>query len=246
MQSSYFFISQYATRRLSDKCDNKRKFIVDGYNKADATGNQSFRGWIYEFDVDYQLDRCVEQKKKLVVTCAEQQQYQWAVSEKQSFRDKSSAVLSSVRAFFQQKDNVDRHLWLKPDRYNQPCYDFLHFTYAGGALCMHAVNATIGQQHGLRLDILKSLAHVFAEGNFAISSICFFFITPIDHHLAVSEPVGDLVEWWGGKKNIVQLLAGKNVEVVHLAPTSRSQASSPASSSSSSSASSSASSSSAL
>ena len=131
----YFFISQYVTNRLSAKCDDARQFIIDGYMKADQTGNPSFRGWIFEFDVDYQLRQANVKKEKLLVGMRTtqvgqqpDQKEQWSVDQYVAFQstDELTCLLKTMPA--------DHHLWAKPDLWCQKAYDFLHFFKHGDEL----------------------------------------------------------------------------------------------------------------
>jgi len=123
----YFFISQYAAEELAKKCSDKRKFLVDSYQKAKDTQNPAFEGWIIEFDVDYQLDQVHRTKSKF---CSEIRSLTAAgtptfTAEQRSVDvyvmfdsvDGLSTVINSLGA--------DKVLWTKPKRWCQKAYDFL-------------------------------------------------------------------------------------------------------------------------
>eukprot|EP00808_Paulinella_micropora_P011937 g41996.t1 len=60
-----FFVSKHAMTKLARKCDDQRKFLLDSYNKAEESRNPAYKGWIFEFDVDYQLRQAQVNKTKL-------------------------------------------------------------------------------------------------------------------------------------------------------------------------------------
>ena len=49
------FVSKYVLRKLANMCDDKQQFLARCYREADNTNNPAFRGWVFEFDVDFQL-----------------------------------------------------------------------------------------------------------------------------------------------------------------------------------------------
>jgi len=171
----------------------------------------------FELDFDSQLDACIY-NKNLVVYDGEKD-VEWQVSKKVYF-DKESSVLPTVKAFFQEENDMCKHLWLRPEKYNQGAYDFLHFSYDENMkLCMDAVDTTISTTHGLNLLALKNLVQTFADGNLPIYTISFFFVIPMNKNkkdFTIRKPRGDMGEFWHNKSEVSELLEAKFVTVVQV------------------------------
>ena len=194
-EKKYFFISQYATRRLSSKCDNVRQFIIDGYSKADQTGNPSFRGWIFEFDVDYQLSQANNKKEKLLVRIRSNQinqpdqEEKWTVDQYVTFKS-TDELLSLLKVI-----SADHHLWVKPNLWCQKAYDFLHFYKHAGDLVMVAVNASRAKKHAVLLSELYNLGRKLALQDSSVTSIAFRFVVPSGEEFEVGNIEGRLDDW---------------------------------------------------
>lgn len=196
----YFFVSQYAAAQLALKCDNKRKFLVDSYGQAAATKNPAFEGWIFEFDVDYQLAQaCSNPSIKFhskirspindhTTDTEERVVNKYVVF--QSVKDLSDAIKSL---------EVDQVLWAKPYLWCQKAYDFLcvwkEMKDDSEHTMMVVANATLAATHSLKLDEVHKLACNLTELDCAVSAIRFDFIVPEDAHFNVSQITGRLCEW---------------------------------------------------
>ena len=89
---SYFFISQHALNKFASKCDTKKQFIIAGYGKAEESKNPAFRGWIFEFDVDYQLSQAAENKVAINVSVRNRRPERWNVTKYKTFRDVAGII----------------------------------------------------------------------------------------------------------------------------------------------------------
>jgi hypothetical protein len=231
----FFFVSQYTAVALHMKCqrDGKRKFLVDGYKKAKETKNPPFRGWIFEFDVDYQLTEAKSKGTSIVVQQeveGKEQNKDWAVSKYITFKDVQE-VAAGVKDL-----KLGEVLWAKPDKWNQKAYDFLRFWKKKkrendeAKLYMAAVNAAWADIHSLKLEEVKMLGEKLGKAEAVVEGIGFEFVTPQDQEgeFAVGAVTGRLREWrgaecddpWPNSDVAAKLMEdGKYVVVVKLART---------------------------
>jgi hypothetical protein len=189
-QKTYFFVSEYAAMELGKKCDDKRKFLISSYKKADEAKNPSFRGWIFEFDVDYQLEEACKTKKALNVTIRLPKALeQWKVAKYITF-----SAVSFLVAEIKQLD-IGATLWAKPEKWNQAAYEFLCFRNEGGALHMTAVNATSGEKHRVLLGVVNLLGQELGTSGCVIKAIRFDFVVPKNAAFQIGDVSGNLVGW---------------------------------------------------
>ena len=195
----YFFISQFAAGELAKKCDDKRKFLIDSYKKAKDTQNPAFEGWIFEFDVDYQLDKAHRDKSKF---CTEIRST--AVAGTPTFTAEQRSVDEYM--MFNSVDGLstaikllptDKVLWAKPKLWCQKAYDFLCFWKVAPSndLNMVVVNATLAKKHSVLLDEVKKLATELRKEDCVVSAIRFDFIVPTHAEFTIGEITGRLCEW---------------------------------------------------
>ena len=225
---AYTFISRYALRRFYAKVADKVNFFTDIYRlddlyrlasqKKNQEQNPVLSEFCFELDFDSQLDACIKDEKNLVVYDGEKD-VEWQISKKVDF-DKESSVLTKVKAFFQEENDMCKHFWLRPQKCNQGAYDFLHFYYdENKKLCMDAVDTTISRTHGLNLQALKNLVETFAKGNLPIDTISFIFVIPRNknqENLTIKKPRGDMGAFWDRKSEVSELLEAKFVTVVQV------------------------------
>lgn len=196
-EKKYFFISQYAAGALAMKCDDKRKFLVDSYAKAADTLNPAFRGWIFEFDIEYQLDKAQRDKSKFCSEIrsptggpplTEEKRSVDAYMEFDSVSDLSDAFKSLSNG------NV---LWAKPKLWCQKAYDFLclWINPATNSLNLVVVNATLAQKHSVLLNGVKKLAVELHNNACDVTAIRFEFIVPKDAAFTVGKITGRLCDW---------------------------------------------------
>lgn len=173
-EKKYFFTSQYVARELANKCDDKRKFLVSSYKKAIDTKNPAFRGWIFEFDVDYQLGQALKNKTTFPLAI-----HAGAEAEEWRVRVGKYITMSARQDLFDELNNLDNNvrLWVKPALWCQKAYDFLCFWKDDG-LNMVVVNATLAKKHSVLLNVVASLAKSLTDNNFVIKAIRFDFIIP--------------------------------------------------------------------
>ena len=169
-----------------------REVFLRQQAKADATQNPAYRGWIFEFDVDYQLRTACDEKKQLPLKLH------------MGLADASVAVsvyqtFDSIANLFTLVQAIGDHqvLWVKPELWCQKAYDFLCFYKVNvNRLVMVAVNATYAKTHSVRLDVVNVLATTLGQQGAAIDMIRFDFIVPTDAEFRVSgEVTGRLVQW---------------------------------------------------
>lgn len=197
-EKKYFFISEYAAMELGKKCDDKRKFLISSYEKADEVDNPSFRGWIFEFDVDYQLQEAARTAaKELGVTIRPTNvSEQWKVDKYITFSTVPS-LAAEIKQF--ELEATQSELWAKPAKWNQAAYDFLCFQKVKGTLHMKAVNATGGGKHKVLLDVVnllgKELGKELETSGYVVGAIRFDFIVPKGAAFQVGDVRGNLVGW---------------------------------------------------
>lgn len=203
----YFFISKYVGVQLAQKAakaGSQHQFIADGYDVANRLVNPSLRGWIFEFDVDYQLRRAADaaqQGKKSLQVWVDNAPETWEVKEYFSFS--SHQLLANKVAALTDK----RHLWAKP-AWRQAGYDFLHFSCVGETdIHLRVLNATYASRHNLFLDEINALLTKLI--NYApdpkditlpkpprVTRVRFEFVIPHgDPKVRVAQARGTLVGW---------------------------------------------------
>ena len=194
MEKRYFFISQHALKELSEKCSDKRNFIIDSYKKAAETANPSYLGWIFEFDVDYQIEFAKLNKTNIKVECRVSKEVEeLCVTDYITYTDMHD-VISRVK-----KLRETEILWAKPQLWCQKAFDFLYFLKKGDEISMIAVNASHGLQHTLLLNVVNSLAVSCGSEECIIDKIRFdFYVPPTASDFCVSKVYGRLC----GLKNL--------------------------------------------
>jgi hypothetical protein len=193
-ETKYFFVSKHAAEQLSLKCSDKHKFFVESYAKAAATKNPAYRGWIFEFDVDYQLQTACVGKKKLQLKFHREAGLA-DVAVKVSKYEKFG---SNERLFELIQDIEDEQvLWVQPELWCQKAFDFLYFyKLQNGDLAMVTVNATFAKTHSVLLDVVHTLAKKVEEKVAVIGTIRFDFLVPTGGEFRVASKVrGQLCEW---------------------------------------------------
>jgi hypothetical protein len=191
LQKKYFFVSNYTVEQLGLKCDNKSKFFVDSYAKAEATQNPAYRGWIFEFDVDYQLRTACDEKKELPLKLHAEagDALVMRVSKYEQY-----GSIESLVALVQAIED-EQVLWVQPMLWCQKAFDFLCFYKKDGGLVMVAVNATYAKTHSVLLDVVHTLAQKVEE-KVAIGAIRFDFLVPTGGEFRVASEVrGRLCKW---------------------------------------------------
>ena len=185
-ETLYFFISKRAVRELAEKCADRRAFFVKSYQKADETENPAYRGWVFEFDVDYQVQQAHQHHTKIVLQIRRGNKEEWSVS-----RYVGGADIKDAIEYF----GDEEVLWVKAAAWNQASYDFLRFWRPEGKLQMAAVNATCARSHRVRLDVVKKLATSLGDVG-PVGAIRFEFLVPAGAGvMEVGQVVGRLCEW---------------------------------------------------
>lgn len=196
----YFFISQHAAKVLANKCNDKRKFLVDSYKMADATKNPAFKGWIFEFDIDYQLTKACGENTKFCskirsltadgtssTTLTEDNR---PVNSYIEFTTKDDELSNAIRSL-----GDEQVLWAKPKLWCQKAYDFVCFWKDGSNLNMVVVNVTLAATHSVLLTEVKKLAASLGEKHCEITGIRFDFIVPKGAVFAFGTITGRLCGW---------------------------------------------------
>jgi hypothetical protein len=200
----YFFISQCTVAELGTRCDDKRQFLINSYQLAKDTQNPAFEGWIFEFDVDYQLFQAYSDPlKKFCSKIRSPMASDTAVRDEQSV-DKY-LVFNSVEDLNVAITSLEENkvLWAKPKLWCQKAYDFLciwkesESTPDGSRrnlrTNMVVANATLAQTHSLMLEEVHKLASKLGCGS--VSAIRFDFIVPEGANFGVGSITGRLCEW---------------------------------------------------
>jgi hypothetical protein len=198
-QKKYFFVSEHAAKELGKKCDDKRKFLISSYKKADEAKNPSFRGWIFEFDVDYQLVEACKTRKELTVTIRPSTLEKWKVDKYVAF-----STVPSLVAQIKQLE-AGSTMWAKPEKWNQAAYDFLRFREESGVLHMTVVNAASGEKHRVLLNVVNSLGQELAKHGCVLETIRFDFIVPKGAEFHYGSVSGNLVGWKNREGKLWQL-----------------------------------------
>jgi hypothetical protein len=200
-EEKFFFVSQYAVDALACKCGDKCKFIIASYKKAEETQNPSYRGWIFEFDVDYQLTEASKSQdsKMLTVTSADTKEEKWKVTKYIDF-DSAGDLTQDLAIELKGLKEGDT-LWAKPTKWNQKAYDFVRFWCSGTGdteLSMVPVNATWARTHTVKLEEVYVLGEKLAKiDGCGVSKICFEFLLPLDmaDDFQIGSVTGDLRAW---------------------------------------------------
>jgi hypothetical protein len=198
-EKMYFFISKYTVRELAKKCNDKRKFLVTSYEKAARTKNPAFGGWIFEFDVDYQLQDACDHKTEF------QMQIRVHQDEKDDCKDRKERRPVSRYVEFASAEDLcapiqqlatGQVLWAKPALWCQKGYDFIClWKMEGGLLYMLAANASHAKKHSVLLNAVSQLVRTLGKHDCVIEAIRFDFLVPSDAQFEVGQVEGNLYGW---------------------------------------------------
>jgi hypothetical protein len=204
-----FFVSKHVIAKYLADVDNQAAFLELAYGKATEAQNPSFRGWVYEFDVDNQLKRACERREEMKVTLRSHGDTKFA---DESWRFSKYAEFDSTSDLIPliQEMVIGSVLVAKPKLWCQSAYDFLVFRLRdGNHLHMDALNATRGVTHNVKLHVIHVLGKALLEGNTPVASIRFGFLVPPDQaEFAVGDITGSLHDWWGQQTKEIVLSAG--------------------------------------
>ena len=229
-EKKYFFISKYVARELAKKCDDKRKFLIDSYKHAADTKNPAFCGWIFEFDVDYQLQQAFDNQTIFRVGIRlTQEEKDGNVAEERlvscyvNFKSESDLIVPILQLA------AGQVLWAKPVLWCQKAYDFICvWKTEGDKLHMLAVNASHAKTHSVLLNVVNKLASTLGENGCVIEAIRFNFLVPSGVQFEVGQLEGRLCEWknlkgaqWPNMPNSATYLTGSFIVVANIDQTSR-------------------------
>ena len=228
-KKKYFFISKHAARELGKKCSDKRKFLIASYKKAAETKNPAFGGWIFEFDVDYQLQDACDRNEDFKVHVRSPQDEKDGAEGGEERRPVSRyvefAAVSDLVAPIQQLA-AGQVLWAKPALWCQKAYDFLCFWKESNLLYMLAANASHAKKHSVLLNVVNQLGTFLGAQGCAVEAIRFDFLVPTGAEFRVGAVEGRLSEWnnlagvkWPNAANTDAYLAGNFIVVADVAPT---------------------------
>ena len=192
----YFFISQYVAAVLAATCSDRHKFLVESYKISAATKNPSFEGWIFEFDVDYQLSPACSRKEKFRAKMRPQTDDAVFVDE-----DRTVDMYEVFNSDDELSDKIklldaNRMLWAKPQSWCQKAYDFLCvWKDDSNALKMVVANATLAKTHSVLLTEVNNLASALGVRDCVISAIRFDFIVPENADFTIGDISGRLCDW---------------------------------------------------
>jgi hypothetical protein len=222
-KKAFFFISQYTAVTLGEKCDDRRVFLIKSYKQADETQNPAYKGWIFEFDFDYQLQSARKAKHAFYDSLPTENK----IVDSYELFSKPMALGDAITSL-----EVGKVLWAKPQLWCQKAYDFLCFwkeNDAGGeAVNMVVVNATVAQTHSVLLDVVNGLASALGSDEIGtpISAIRFDFAIPIDAQFTGGNIEGRLCQWnsmngmkWPNYVSFDQYVDAQCIKVVQVAQT---------------------------
>lgn len=197
----YFFISQHVTVELAMKCHDKRKFLVANYREAAATQNPAFEGWIFEFDVNYQLEKA-HRDKSMFCSVMRSGTADGVSTAQETSVDKYEVFNSSddLSTFIKTLD-IGEVLWAKPKLWCQKAYDFICVWKSNdSSLNMVVANATLASKHSILLtEVTKLATELGMNHECPVESIRFDFIIPKDAQFTFGGISGQLCGW----KNLV-------------------------------------------
>ena len=137
------------SRSSSEKCADKKKFTLDSYRKAEETQNPAFCGWMFEFDVDDQLDLARSSKSSISVNVRGGGEEKWSVDDYQAYVS-TDDLIAAVGVLQEGAD-----LWLTLKLWCEPGFDSLRFRTAGAYFELEPVNG-----HALvKRTVLLSVGH---------------------------------------------------------------------------------------
>jgi hypothetical protein len=222
-ETKYFFISQHAARQLANKCSDKRRFLIDSYKKAAETKNPAFGGWIFEFDVDYQLQEAWKQKTEFHLRIRDGAD-RVAEGRLVSSYVEIAAELDLVTPI--QQLAAGDVLWAKPALWCQKAYDFLCFWKEGNFLKMVAANASQAKTHSVMLGVVNRLAATLGSNDCVVEAIRFDFMVPSTAKFQVGVVDGRLTGWkslkdvaWPNTPDVNAYVAGGFIVVADVAQT---------------------------
>ena len=233
-EKMYFFISKHAARELAKKCRDANKFLIVSYEKAAKTKNPAFRGWIFEFDVDYQLQQACDKKVDFKVVIRRPSDEKGAEHEAKG--DEEERPVTRYMEFASQADLVapiqglkkGEFLWAKPALWCQKAYDFLCFWFdsKSNKLCLVAANASHAKKHSVLLNVVNQLGDFLEQQECAVESIRFDFLVPTGAEFQVGSVTGRLCKWnnlvgqkWPNKPAAAPYLTNSSIVVAEVAPT---------------------------
>jgi len=182
----YYFISWYTADCLWKRCrelgvEDEDRFFRDVYAKAKETGNASFEGWVFEFEVEKQLREAEESRQVLL-----SEDRNWVVDKLLDYHGPDS-LFSAVSGYFSVEENAKRVLWMKPKRWSNPAFDFLCFSRPSPQkLEMVVVNASRASGHDVKLDYVALLAQEFWFKGWKVKKIEFCFMVPQERYQSFS------------------------------------------------------------
>mmetsp|Transcript_27335 Transcript_27335/g.46194 ORF Transcript_27335/g.46194 Transcript_27335/m.46194 type:complete len:584 (-) Transcript_27335:553-2304(-) len=220
LQKSFFFISQHAVAKLAEKCEKKETFFIHSYAKADKAQNQAYKGWIFEFDFDYQLQNAKKGKLNFYDSLPTGQGTVDEYIEFSSVPDLGTAIKSL---------EVGNVLWAKPQLWCEKAFDFLCFwkdDADADRISMVVVNVTVAQTHSVLLYVVNKLASDLGSDDIGapISAIRFDFAIPVGAQFTGGDIEGRLCEWstmngmkWPNYVSFNQYVAEQCIQVVQVA-----------------------------
>jgi hypothetical protein len=224
-----FFISQYAAAQFASQSDRAR-FLKESYAQATAASNRSYRGWIYELDVDHQLTTALKSRQAFrhlgpVEAGPAPPAYSWVVGHYITFKQPEDLRTKVLQLLPVQNASPRGLVWARPTKFNNKAYDFLCFWRENGRLNMVAANTTCGVRHAVKLHALNALARFLGTHvDCVIASIRFDFLVPPTVAFRVGVVEGALAEWtnfrqaqWPNNHNADTLVDGGFIAVINVA-----------------------------
>ena len=211
-QHHAFVVSRYALARFAETCAGPHFFALC-YAKADATNNPAFRGWVFEFDVDFQLTTAANSGTpfKAQVRACSAQGGGAAIETTRSAATQGGGGAAaphsrSATKYLEFEVNSDLVpllsglgpvdvVWAKPTRWFNKAYDFLCFWKTDGVPNMVAANATCAKRHDVKLGPVHVLGAFLSKQGLPVGRIRFDFLVPTGANFGVSIVEGQLCDW---------------------------------------------------
>lgn len=210
-EEAYFFASKFVIQKFLDTSKGAElNFFQLAYTKAETSHNPAFRGWVYEFDVDYQLSKSLANRIPLEVICQVGDK-----NTKEFWSVPKYVTYANQEELFFHLNQSDEEFWAKPALWKANAIDFFHFTVKEKERHLDATNATHGLTHNVKLHFIYNLCKTFMQKNLPISTIRYVFIVPSIAGFTVGGITGHLNDWrWAQTKQ--DMISNGNIVIAQL------------------------------
>jgi hypothetical protein len=166
-----FLISEYASRIVSEKCQNE--FVILASRSSLARTNPTFDGWIFECDFFTQLRSAEEKKCPLEV---------YDVDQKNFVKLEVGQRVKFLQVKDIKRDSLVPDTWLLPQLWNQGLYDAVQLLHGG---VVRIIQVTRAKSHSLKLRYAVVLLRALKQNKYKIKSVQIAFIKPSEEELDI-------------------------------------------------------------